>query len=93
MWTDKRSTDVSYLACAAFLLNSSWLRGPAFATHNTRTVADILAMTGGMDDFVEAGCEFQRLHGMGVGPPPGPRSRYPNQHKMTCRNWNPPRFC
>jgi len=65
VWTDKRATDVSYLACAAFLLNSSWLRGPAFATHNTRTVADILAMTGGLPDFVEAGCEFQRLHGMG----------------------------
>jgi RHH-type proline utilization regulon transcriptional repressor/proline dehydrogenase/delta 1-pyrroline-5-carboxylate dehydrogenase len=64
VWTRKRNTDVSYLACAAFLLNSRWLAKPAFATHNTRTVADVLAMTT-LPEFVAAGCEFQRLHGMG----------------------------
>ena len=51
-------------ACAAFLVNSRWLKNPAFATHNTRTVADVLAMTS-LPDFTAAGCEFQRLHGMG----------------------------
>lgn len=64
VWTSKRNTDVSYLACAAFLLNSRWLSRPAFATHNTRTVADILAMTS-QPEFLAQGCEFQRLHGMG----------------------------
>lgn len=64
VWTSKRHTDVAYLACAATLLNSRWLKKPAFATHNTRTVADVLAMTT-MEDFVANGCEFQRLHGMG----------------------------
>lgn len=66
VWTEKRMTDVSYLACAAFLLeNIAYLPKPAFATHNARTVADIIAMCDGVDNFSEMGCEFQRLHGMG----------------------------
>ena len=67
VWTEKRQTDVSYLACASFLLeNSDTLPMPAFATHNARTVADILSMVDGdMDEFTRRGCEFQRLHGMG----------------------------
>ena len=35
VWTEKRQTDVSYLACASFLLeNSDTPPMPAFATHN-----------------------------------------------------------
>ena len=45
VWTEKRMTDISYLSCAAFLLeNADALPKPAFATHNARTVADVLAM-------------------------------------------------
>ena len=84
VWTEKRMTDASYLSCAAFLLeNVDALPKPAFATHNARTVADVLAMAGGetrmrgdggdaeravggaYESFLAAGCEFQRLHGMG----------------------------
>ena len=88
VWTEKRMTDISYLSCAAFLLeNADALPKPAFATHNARTVADVLAMAGGetrlfahmrgdggdaeravgdaYGSFLEMGCEFQRLHGMG----------------------------
>ena len=86
VWTEKRMTDISYLSCAAFLLdNANALPKPAFATHNARTVADVLAMAGGdarrvmrrdggdaeravgdaYGSFLETGCEFQRLHGMG----------------------------
>ena len=84
VWTEKRMTDASYLSCAAYLLeNTDALPKPAFATHNARTVADVLAMAGGetrmrgdggdaekavgaaYESFLAAGCEFQRLHGMG----------------------------
>ena len=67
VWTEKRQTDVSYLACASFLLdNADVLPNPAFATHNARTVADILSMLDGdTEEFIRRGCEFQRLHGMG----------------------------
>ena len=60
VWTDKRRTDVSYLACAAYLLdNLDKLPNAAFATHNARTAADVLAMAPSIDDFANAGCEFQ----------------------------------
>jgi RHH-type transcriptional regulator, proline utilization regulon repressor / proline dehydrogenase / delta 1-pyrroline-5-carboxylate dehydrogenase len=61
VFTRKESTDVSYLACARYLL-SDLTRGliyPQFATHNAHTVTCILDM-GGDREF-----EFQRLHGMG----------------------------
>jgi RHH-type proline utilization regulon transcriptional repressor/proline dehydrogenase/delta 1-pyrroline-5-carboxylate dehydrogenase len=63
VFTRKESTDVSYLACARFLL-SSHVRGhifPQFASHNAHTVTSIAVMAD-HDDF-----EFQRLHGMGDG--------------------------
>ena len=65
VFTRKEATDVSYLACAHFLLNDA-TRGfiyPQFATHNAHTIASVLTMaelSGRTDDF-----EFQRLHGMG----------------------------
>ncbi len=61
LYTRKAGTDISYLACARFLLSDK-TRGaiyPQFATHNAQTVASISAMAG------ERQYEFQRLHGMG----------------------------
>lgn len=61
VYTRKASTDVSYLACARYLL-SKLCQGniyPQFASHNAHTVACILDMADGAE------FEFQRLHGMG----------------------------
>ena len=61
VYTRKEATDVSYLACARFLLSEP-VRGkiyPQFASHNAHTVAAIVNMAAHKD------FEFQRLHGMG----------------------------
>ncbi|MBP0049705.1 bifunctional proline dehydrogenase/L-glutamate gamma-semialdehyde dehydrogenase PutA [Marinobacterium sp. AK62] len=61
VFTRKEATDVSYLACARFLL-SSHIKGliwPQFASHNAHTVATI------MTEAEHQQFEFQRLHGMG----------------------------
>ena len=61
LYTRKAGTDVSYLACARYLLSDA-TRGaiyPQFATHNAQTVASINLMAG------DRLYEFQRLHGMG----------------------------
>ncbi len=64
VFTRKANTDVSYLACAARMLDAPQAFYCQFATHNAHTVATILerAARGGRlrEDF-----EFQRLHGMG----------------------------
>lgn len=62
VYTLKASTDVSYLACARFMLSESvsGLILPQFATHNVRTICSILSMVDEGHQF-----EFQRLHGMG----------------------------
>ncbi|MBV7314697.1 bifunctional proline dehydrogenase/L-glutamate gamma-semialdehyde dehydrogenase PutA [Shewanella sp. NIFS-20-20] len=62
LFTRKASTDVSYLACARYLLSEQTAHAiyPQFATHNAQTVASILHMHDGQRAF-----EFQRLHGMG----------------------------
>ena len=60
VFTQKPSTDVSYLCCAKKLLNMTDRIYPQFATHNAHTVAAILELA---DD--RSGFEFQRLHGMG----------------------------
>lgn len=61
VFTRKESTDVSYLACARFLLSPLTLDllYPQFATHNAHTVTCILDMAG------DRAFECQRLHGMG----------------------------
>jgi RHH-type proline utilization regulon transcriptional repressor/proline dehydrogenase/delta 1-pyrroline-5-carboxylate dehydrogenase len=66
VYTRKEATDMSYLACAHFLLSDharQWIF-PQFATHNAHTIAAISALatqTGApVSDY-----EFQRLHGMG----------------------------
>ena len=61
VYTRKEATDVSYLACARFLLSES-VRGnlfPQFASHNAQTITAISVMAQHTD------FEFQRLHGMG----------------------------
>ncbi len=60
VYTRKVSTDVSYLACVKKLFANPAAFYPQFATHNAHTVAAILELSGGSEDY-----EFQRLHGMG----------------------------
>ncbi len=62
VFTRKVSTDVSYLACARFMLSKRNVFYPQFATHNAQTVAAVCVMAGEVKGF-----EFQRLHGMGQG--------------------------
>lgn len=59
VFTRKAHTDVSYLACARVLLDSSHVYAQ-FATHNAHTLASIMHFSGTKKEF-----EFQRLHGMG----------------------------
>ncbi|GGZ08519.1 bifunctional proline dehydrogenase/L-glutamate gamma-semialdehyde dehydrogenase PutA [Shewanella fodinae] len=61
LYTRKVNTDLSYLACARYLLSARTEGAiyPQFATHNAQTVAAISDMAG------ERQFEFQRLHGMG----------------------------
>ncbi|MFA5679454.1 MAG: bifunctional proline dehydrogenase/L-glutamate gamma-semialdehyde dehydrogenase PutA [Pseudomonas sp.] len=61
VYTRKANTDISYLACARYLLSDA-VRGrlfPQFATHNAHTLICLLDMAG------DRPLEFQRLHGMG----------------------------
>ncbi|MDV6252881.1 bifunctional proline dehydrogenase/L-glutamate gamma-semialdehyde dehydrogenase PutA [Vibrio sp. EA2] len=61
VFTHKEGTDVSYLACARFVLSKEVNRNlyPQFASHNAQTVTAIAVMG------KESQYEFQRLHGMG----------------------------
>src|SRR5690606_5611593 len=60
VFTRKVSTDVSYLACARYMLSRPDAIFPQFATHYAHTLAAIEVLSGGSRDL-----EFQRLHGMG----------------------------
>ncbi|MHB1947821.1 MAG: bifunctional proline dehydrogenase/L-glutamate gamma-semialdehyde dehydrogenase PutA [Gammaproteobacteria bacterium] len=60
VFTRKNSTDVSFIACAKKLLAFPDCFYPQFGTHNAYSVAVILELTAGRQDF-----EFQCLHGMG----------------------------
>lgn len=59
VFTTKPATDLSYLACAARLLENQKAFFPQFATHNAHTVANVVTIAG------NAEYEMQRLHGMG----------------------------
>jgi len=61
VFTDKTATDISYLACASWLLQHPEQFFPQFATHNAVTIAAILALQPDHRCF-----ELQRLHGMGT---------------------------
>ncbi len=62
VFTRKEATDVSYLACARFLLQDhiDGLLYPQFASHNVHTVASVLSMAKPGRTI-----ELQHLHGMG----------------------------
>jgi RHH-type proline utilization regulon transcriptional repressor/proline dehydrogenase/delta 1-pyrroline-5-carboxylate dehydrogenase len=60
VFTRKVNTDVCYLACAKKLLTMTDRIYPQFATHNAHSVATVLELAQGEENF-----EFQRLHGMG----------------------------
>ncbi len=60
VFTHKSDTDLSYLACAHFVLSRQDVFYPQFASHNAHTLAAIYH--GGKQ---HTGYEFQRLHGMG----------------------------
>ncbi|HUL97069.1 MAG TPA: bifunctional proline dehydrogenase/L-glutamate gamma-semialdehyde dehydrogenase PutA [Usitatibacter sp.] len=60
VFTRKANTDVSYLACAAKMIEAADAFYGQFATHNAHTVATILERMPAGQPF-----EFQRLHGMG----------------------------
>ena len=60
VFTRKESTDISYLACAKYLLANDTAFYPQFATHNAHTVAAVHRMAHTDQEY-----EFQRLHGMG----------------------------
>jgi RHH-type proline utilization regulon transcriptional repressor/proline dehydrogenase/delta 1-pyrroline-5-carboxylate dehydrogenase len=60
VFTHKSATDLSYLACAQFILSKPDAFYPQFATHNAHTVAAIHQF-----GRLHPGYEYQRLHGMG----------------------------
>jgi hypothetical protein len=57
VFTSKENTNISYLACSKFMLDSENII-PKFATHNPSTVGAVLGLT-------KDKLEFQRLYGMG----------------------------
>ncbi len=63
VFTRKVNTDISYLACANYLLSqASGTIFPQFATHNAQTASTILHF---VEKHQNRQFEFQRLHGMG----------------------------
>jgi RHH-type proline utilization regulon transcriptional repressor/proline dehydrogenase/delta 1-pyrroline-5-carboxylate dehydrogenase len=60
VFTRKQATDVSYLACARYLLANPDAFYAQFATHNAYGASYLLEVAAAKRDF-----EFQRLHGMG----------------------------
>lgn len=63
VFTRKVNTDISYLACAHYLLSDATKGAiyPQFATHNAQTVTAIQQLNANY----QRAMEFQRLHGMG----------------------------
>jgi len=66
VYTRKEATDVSYLACANFLLSEHTRANifPQFASHNAHTIATIHCLAKQLGATSKE-FEFQRLHGMG----------------------------
>jgi RHH-type proline utilization regulon transcriptional repressor/proline dehydrogenase/delta 1-pyrroline-5-carboxylate dehydrogenase len=65
VFTRKENTDLSYLVCAHKLLASPRAFYPQFASHNARTVAEIMAYVDDLPGVDKSDFEFQCLHGMG----------------------------
>ena len=72
VFTHKHHTEISYLACADYLLANRHYFYPQFATHNAVTICDILQRAEPDDSY-----EFQRLHGMGEPIYRALRNEYP----------------
>ncbi len=84
VFTRKVNTDVSYLACAAKMLEANAQFYCQFATHNAHTVATVLTRAKALNIAADQ-LEFQRLHGMGG-------ELYDavlTQHKRPCRVYAP----
>ena len=66
VYTQKVHTDISYLACANFMLGQRYFY-PQFAGHNAYTVSAILHLLKLHNKLSDTqSYEFQRLHGMGI---------------------------
>lgn len=65
VFTRKENTDLSYLLCARKLLARPQAFYPQFASHNARTVAEIMAYADDLPGVNKSDFEFQCLHGMG----------------------------
>jgi len=61
VFTRKRHTDISYIACAGLMLRASPHIYPQFATHNAHTLSAIYTLA----RVHNTPFEMQRLHGMG----------------------------
>ena len=65
VFTRKENTDLSYQVCARKLLGNPEAFYPQFASHNARTVAEIMACADDLATLDRSDFEFQCLHGMG----------------------------
>jgi RHH-type proline utilization regulon transcriptional repressor/proline dehydrogenase/delta 1-pyrroline-5-carboxylate dehydrogenase len=81
VFTAKAATDISYLACAQWLLDRPREFFPQFATHNATTIAAILQRQPNPTHY-----EFQRLHGMGAELYATVRTQHPG---IRCRIYAP----
>lgn len=78
VFTERRATDLAYVACAKRLLSESDAVHAQFATHNPVTLGCVLALAGTRGALdAPADFECQRLHGMGAGLETALRSKYP----------------
>ncbi len=64
VWNAKQSTDASFEGLSEFLLLNMDSFQPAFATHNIRSIAHVMAL-GQFYGIGKDGLEFQMLYGMG----------------------------
>lgn len=62
VFTKKSETDENYLICASLLIRHAQYLSPQFATHNARSISQVLAL---IDSSLPGACEFQKLYGMG----------------------------
>lgn len=66
LFTKKNHTDISYLACANFMIKQEYFY-PQFATHNAYTISSIIYMSKQRKlEYKDFDFEFQRLQGMGI---------------------------
>ncbi|MEL7471477.1 MAG: proline dehydrogenase family protein, partial [Pseudomonadota bacterium] len=84
VFTTKAATDISWICCAAKLLDSTDLIYPQFATHNAHSIATVLQLAQARGLSGER-YEFQRLHGMGEAL----HARVKDQHATRCRVYAP----